>query len=33
MPDEHTKNKYLFKNPVALNRNSTNKYDESLLKT
>ena len=32
MSDEHAKNKYLFKNSVALNRNSTNKHDEELLK-
>ena len=33
MSDEHAKNKYVFKNPVALNRNSINKHDEVLLKT
>ncbi len=33
MSDEHAKNKYAFKNPVTLNRNSINKLDEVLLKT
>ena len=33
MSDEYAKNKYVFKNPDSLNRNSTNKHDESLLKT
>lgn len=33
MSDKHAKNKYLFKNPVTLNRNSINKHDEVLLKT
>ena len=32
MSDEHAKNKYVFKNFDTLNRNSTNKHDEDLLK-
>lgn len=32
MSDEHAKNKYVFKNFDTLNRNSTNRHDEDLLK-
>ena len=32
MSDEYAKNKWVFKNSVALNRNSTNRHDKDLLK-